>query len=156
MERALAAALRPAPVPVPARRASFWLGAMAGAAAAAVVAAVVLIRPGSPPAGVAPEILLTLNEPRDVSIALDSPVALEGATISVTLNGGIELRGFAGQRRVEWSADLASGVNELKLPIVALDTAGGQLAVEVQHGEKRRVLVVDVRTGRRGGRPTGV
>jgi hypothetical protein len=135
----------------PARRAGFWLGAAVGAAAAAGLAILVITalsdRWPSPAASV-PEVLVTLNEARDVSITLDSPTALANARISVTLNGPIELSGFTGERQLEWSTDLASGVNQLTLPIVAIGAGSGQLAVQVQHGDKRRVFVVDVRTRR--------
>jgi hypothetical protein len=154
-ERALVAATRR---PVPARsRTTFWLGAAVGAAAAAAVTIAALLV-WSEPASIAasvPEVLLAVNEPRDVSITLDSPVALAGARISVTLNGAVELSGFAGQRRLEWSTDLASGVNQLTLPVVALGSAGGQVAVEVAHGDRRRVFIVDVRANR-GPAPAGV
>jgi hypothetical protein len=37
-------------------------------------------------------------------------------------------------------------VNQLTLPIIALGPHGGQVLVEIQHGDKRRAFVVDVRT----------
>ena len=37
-------------------------------------------------------------------------------------------------------------MNQLTLPIIALGPHGGQVLVEIQHGDKRRAFVVDVRT----------
>lgn len=129
------------------RRATFWLGVGVGAALAASVAvAVVTMRPLTEPAGRGvPAVTLPLNQVRNVSVALSSPEPLASAEIHVSLSGDIGLDGFAGQRELRWTTDLDRGVNQLTLPIVALGTHGGQVLVEVQHGEKRRAFVVDVR-----------
>jgi hypothetical protein len=128
---------------------SFWLGVGFGAALAAGVAlAVLTFGPFlEPPAGAGvPEVRMALNESRDVSVALDSPEPLAGAEIHVVLSGEIGLRGFAEQRELRWTTDLDRGVNQLTLPLVALGASGGQVLVEVQHGERRRAFIVDVRT----------
>jgi hypothetical protein len=90
--------------------------------------------------------MIALDATENVAITLDTPVELTAAEIRVTLNGAIELAGFGDQREVAWSTDLARGVNQLTLPVVARGPTGGQLTVEVQHGIKRRQFVVDVRT----------
>ena len=69
-----------------------------------------------------------------------------GAEIHVVLTGSIGLQGFAEQRELRWTTDLDRGVNQLTLPLVALGPSGGQVMVEVQHGDKRRTFVVDVQT----------
>jgi hypothetical protein len=51
-----------------------------------------------------------------------------------------------GQRELRWSTDLDRGINQLTLPVVALDATGGQVLVEVTHGQQRRTFVLDVRT----------
>jgi hypothetical protein len=149
-ERAIAAAAareawiaRTAP-----RRPSFLVGMGVGAALAAGIAvAVFVFRPDAAvaPAG-APAVLLSLNEERDVSVALSSPERLENAEIRIALSGAIGLKGFAERRELHWTTDLDRGVNQLTLPIVALGAGGGQVLVEVEHGDKRRTFVVDVRT----------
>ena len=157
LERALVGSTR-TPAGAPARRGGFWLGALVGAAVAASLTAAVLtgiFTGGEPAAFTQPEVRIALNEPQNVSIALDTPVALAMAEIRVTLSGAIELAGFAGQREVRWSTDLASGVNQLTLPVVALQASGGQLSVEVQHGEKRRTFIVDVRSRQSSALPAG-
>lgn len=147
LERAVAAAVNTA-VPAP-RRAVFWRGAAVGAAMAAslAVAAFLLWQSVRDSAGTAaPAVVIALDQTEDVNITLDTPVELAAAQIRVTLNGAIELAGFGDQREVAWSTDLAPGINQLTLPVVARGPAGGQVTVEVQHGAKRRQFVVDVRT----------
>jgi hypothetical protein len=148
-ERAIAAATsnvmgaRPLP-----RRASFWLGMGVGAALAAGIAVAVVVLPPETmlaPAG-APAVQLALNEARDVSVAVSSPEPLVNAEIRIALSGEIGLKGFAEQRELHWTTDLDRGVNQLTLPIVALGARGGQVLVEVQHGDKRRAFIVDIRT----------
>jgi hypothetical protein len=41
--------------------------------------------------------------------------------------------------------DLDRGVNQLTLPVVVVDASGGQVLVELTHGDKRRTFVLDVR-----------
>jgi hypothetical protein len=136
------------------RRRSFVLGVGVGAALAAGIAvAAFMLRPDETvvPAG-APAVLLSLNEARDISVALNSPEPLADAEIRVALSGAIGLKGFAERRELHWTTDLDRGVNQLTLPIVALGVGGGQVLVEVQHGDKRRTFIVDVRTT--SGRPS--
>jgi len=129
------------------RRANFWLGVGVGAAlAASVAAAVFMLRPLADSAGRGvPAVTLAINEVRNVDVALSSPEPLASAEIRVSLSGEIGLQGFGGQRELRWTTDLDRGVNQLSLPIVALGAHGGQVLVEVQHGDKRRAFVVDVR-----------
>ena len=128
------------------RRATFWLGVGVGAAlAASIGAAVLLLRPLADSGRAVPAVTLAINEVRDVDVALSSPEPLASAEIHVSLSGEIGLKGFDGQRDIRWTTDLDRGVNQLTLPIVALGAYGGQVLVEVQHGDKRRAFVVDVR-----------
>jgi hypothetical protein len=130
----------------------FWLGlAVGGVLAASIVLAVVGalqvggLRGAFPaPVTAVPQVALAVNETRDVSIALDSPETLLNAEIRVVLTGGIGLRGYGTQRELRWLTNIDRGVNQLTLPIVAMGTGGGQLMVEVQHGDKRRTFIVDV------------
>jgi hypothetical protein len=148
-ERALDAAIGRV---APSRRlAPFWMGTGLGAAlAAGIAAAVILLAPPtaervSPAA--TPRIALAADERRDVSIALMAPEALDDAEIHVLVSGAIGLGGFEGQRELLWRTRLDAGANQLTLPVVATGTGGGQLLVEVRHGEKRRRFLVDVDTG---------
>jgi hypothetical protein len=155
LERAVnaaTAAARARPKRASAPRAGFWLGmGLGGSLAAALALAWIVWAPGTESGAKAmPEIALALNETREVNIAVDAPAPLADAEIHVVLTGAIGLAGFEGQKELRWHTDLAAGANQLTLPIVALGPVGGQLVVEVQHGERHRTFVVDVKAdGRR-------
>ena len=149
-ERAQQRALQ-APLQVVTSRRGFWLGSVVGGALAASIAVAVTAwwlqpQPGTPSVAANPQVRLALHEVRPVSVSLDSPESLQGAEIHVVLTGAIGLDGFAEQRELRWITDLDRGVNQLTLPLVALGPNGGQVMVEVQHGDKRRAFVVDVQT----------
>jgi hypothetical protein len=119
-----------------------------GALAAGVAVAVTVwwLQPGTPGVTANPQVLLALHEVRPVNVSLDSPESLQGAEIHIVLTGAIGLEGYAEQRELRWVTDLDRGLNQLTLPLVALGPSGGQVMVEVQHGDKRRAFVVDVQT----------
>jgi hypothetical protein len=130
-------------------RQGFWWGVGVGAALAAGLALAILafspVEVIAPPSA-APQIVLNVNEQRDVSVALSSPEPLADAEIRIALRGEIALRGFDDQRELTWRTDLDRGVNQLTLPLIGLRAGSGQVLVEVQHGDKRRSFVVDVLT----------
>ena len=146
VERAIDAAMRAAPT---ARyRRGFWSGAAVGAALAAALTVVAVgLWPQVPASGpiAVPEVRVAVNEPRSVTVMLESPEPLQGAEVHIVLTGAIGLDGYEGQRELRWATNLERGANELTLPVVALSPSGGQLLVEVAHGDKRRTFVVDVR-----------
>ena len=149
VERAIGRAL--ASSPVQRYRRGFWRGLASGIALAAAIAAMAVgvwlyMGSGSPSSAV-PEVHVALNESSPITVTLESPEALRGAEVRVELRGAVALEGYAGQRELRWSTDLDRGVNQLTLPVVALDANGGQVLVEVTHGDKRRAFVLDVRTG---------
>ena len=130
-------------------RRGFWSGLASGAALAATLAAVavaVLLCDNDDAPVSVPAVSTALNQPRNVTMTLDSPEPLAAAEVRVELRGGVALDGYAGQRELRWSTDLDRGVNQLTLPVVAIDPSGGQVLVEVTHGHKRRTFVLDVRT----------
>ena len=146
IQRAVDTAL--ATTPTQRYRRGFWTGLASGAALAATVAAVAvgIWLFGDREAPVAgPEVRVALNQRSDVTVALESPEPLANAEVRVELRGAVELDGYMGQRELRWSTDLDRGVNQLTLPVVALDAGGGQVLVEVAHGDKRRTFVLDVR-----------
>ena len=129
-------------------RRGFWTGLASGAALAATFAAVAVgvlrWESGGAPVAV-PEVRAARNQRSNVTVALESPEPLENAEVRVELRGGVELDGYAGQRELRWSTNLDRGVNQLTLPVVAIDAHGGQVLVEVTHGQKRRTFLLDVR-----------
>jgi hypothetical protein len=147
IERAIDKAL--ATNPARRYRRGLLTGIASGAALAATIAAAAIgiwfaTSGGDLPAAV-PAVHLALNQPRAVIVTLESPEPLANAEVRVELRGAVELDGYAGQRELRWSTDLAQGINQLTLPVVALDATGGQVLVEVMHGDKRRAFVLDVR-----------
>ena len=152
MERAIDTALSKRPVQR--YRRGFWSGLAAGTALAATLAAVAVGVWLQPNAGDAtrdlPEVRIALNRPRAVTVTLESPEPLANAEVRIELRGAVALDGYVGQRELRWMTDLDRGVNELTLPVVALDARGGQVLVEVTHGEKRRTFILDVRAATAG------
>ena len=131
------------------RRGEFRRGLAVGATAAAgvaVVAAILLLSGGVSDGDAWPAVTLALHEPQDISIAIESPAPLQGAEIQVTLRGAVDLRGYAGQRDIQWTADLEQGVNRLTLPVLATGEQGGQVQVVVTHGKREKTFLVDVTT----------
>ena len=124
-------------------------GAAAAAAVAALAVGIGSLRSGESSVAV-PEVRLALNRPSEVTVTLDSPEPLVNAEVRVELRGAVALEGYAGQRELRWSTDLDRGINQLTLPVVAIDATGGQVLVEVTHGDKRRTFVLDVRTAAAG------
>jgi hypothetical protein len=152
LERALDKAL--ASAPVQRYRRGFWSGLASGAALAATMAALAVglwLRSGDGELPTAvPEVRLALNQPRAVTVTLESPEALANAEVRVELRGAVALEGYDGQRELRWMTDLDRGVNQLTLPVMAIDTTGGQVLVEVTHGDKRRTFILDVRAATAG------
>lgn len=146
--RALEQALTPRRIELQPRR-GFWLGAAVGgllAASLAVFATMLWLAPQAPASFSNPAIRLAMNEQRDVNVSLESPEALADAEIHVVLTGSIGLKGFGTQRELRWTTNIDRGANQLTLPLVALGADGGQIMVEVVHGDRRRTFVVDVQT----------
>ena len=155
---ALAAAIRPAwparqapdratrPRLVPWRRLELWMGAAVGAAAAA---ALMLVLWGVPQRGPVPEdpasVHVTLYEIREIGVAIDTQTAMPGATLTVLVEGGIDLVGFGERREVQWQTDLDAGTNMLSLPIIAHSLEDGRLTALVAHDDRSRRIDVMVR-----------
>lgn len=134
--------------PPPRRR--YWIYA-AGAALAAGLVLWVGFRwrlnaiPAPAPAGVT----ITLNETRTIQLSFNAERELPGATLSIRLPDGVELRGFPEQREVRWQTSLVRGVNVLSLPLVAKSTGEGTLLASIQHGDRRTELAIPLRVSDR-------
>jgi hypothetical protein len=124
----------------------FWTGLTVGATTAGIIAllSLALFAPGNPPEALIPQVTMALHQPGRVSIGIESDEALQGVEIHVSLRGAIDLEGYEGQRDIRWATDLERGMNELTLPVVALGQGGGQLIVEVYHGDRYKTFLVDI------------
>jgi len=128
----------------------FWHGVGIGGAVAATLvmafmASTVMRSPDETFTPATPEFVITMNEARDVNIAIDAGRDLQGATVSVFLSGGIELAGFGNKREISWSTDLEQGINQLTLPVVATSFDGGSLLVRLDHDGVQKVFKVNLK-----------
>ena len=75
-----------------------------------------------------------------------SAMALDSATLTVSLPEGVELAGFPGQREITWETSLQEGKNLLPLTLIALTPAGGELLATLEHKDSDRTfrLLVEV------------
>jgi hypothetical protein len=130
-------------------RSSVW-PRLAGAALAASLALGIGLGwlPGTqPPAGSAKldGIVIALHETRTVQLAFNAEQPLVGAVLHIRLPSGVELRGFPGQREVQWRTDLDRGVNLLSLPLTAVAASDGALNARLEHGARSTELSVQLR-----------
>lgn len=132
------------------RRSGFWLGTgFGGAVAASMLALALTLGWISPPVqkySPVAEFVVALAEPSNMDIAIETERALAGANISIMLSGGVELDGYSGRRELRWTTDLEAGVNRLSLPVLAVDPAGGQMIVRLEHPDSEQVFVVRLKT----------
>jgi hypothetical protein len=130
----------------PWQRLEVWAGAAIGAAVAMalMVALWGVPQPGElrlEPA----DVRVVMYEAREIGVAIDAGTAMPGATLTVFVEGGIDLVGFGERREVRWQTDLDAGTNLLSLPIIAHSLQDGRLTALVEHGE--RIQRIDVRVG---------
>jgi hypothetical protein len=143
--RTMGAVARSATSPHPRAR-GFWLGAgVGGAIAATIFAAIITLSSPTSPNSDTAEFVVSMSEPRDLNIAIDVDTAMPGATVSVSIYGGIELAGYASRRHLSWTTDLDAGVNKLSLPIIALDNSGGQVIVRLEHPQSQQEFLIQLR-----------
>ncbi len=134
------------------RQRNRWLLTGFGAAIAATIAAWMIggFLQGDPSlptdSSAIPGVTIAMEQPRTVNLVFASAVALDSATLTVTLPDGIELDGFPGQREITWETSLQEGRNLLPLTLVATAPAGGELLARLEHDDRNRTfrLRVDV------------
>jgi len=121
------------------RRPATWWAAGAGALAASVALVALFVLPG---AVHEPNLVLALNENRDVPLVIDAERDLEGATIRLYVSGSVGLTGYGEQREIEWTTSLTQGANLLSLPVSARAPGDGLVVAEIEHeGRTRRLSV---------------
>ena len=122
------------------RRPATWWAAGAGALAATLASVAVWWAHSSAPPQT--EVMLALNENREVSLVINSERALEGATIRLYVSGSVALAGYEGEREIQWATSLTPGANLLSLPVIARAPGDGRIVAEIEHeGRTRRVIV---------------
>lgn len=108
---------------------------------------------GSQQAVKMPGINIALGEVRNVSLSIDSAVALNDVVFSIDLPSGVELAGFPKQTTVRWQGKLEQGKNLLELPIVANQLGGGVIKASVEHGGKHITYRLNMDVGRSPSQP---
>lgn len=128
----------------------FWLGAaFGGAVAASLLAAALTLGWVGTPVGTSSDVAefqVVLGEPRNMALAIETDRPLQGARISIMLDGGVELEGYGERREITWTSDLKAGVNRLSLPVVAVDRDGGRVVVRLSHPQSEQLFVVRLKT----------
>ncbi|WP_346838571.1 hypothetical protein [Microbulbifer sp. SAOS-129_SWC] len=123
------------------------------ATAASLLLAIFLALPRGPHA--VPAATLATSVALPVSVSVDTPRALPGALISVSMPEGVQLDGYGDTRELQWHADLRAGSNRLTLPLHSSGAAaaGAQILIQVEHNGARREFRVPVRFGRGAAAP---
>ena len=133
----------------PRERGGFWLGTgFGGAVAASLLMLAFALGWIGPVAEEDPGIAqfaVSLSEPRNMEIAIETDQALAGANISILLSGNVAIDGYGDRRELAWTTDLKAGVNRLSLPVMAIDSTGGQVVVRLDHPDSEQVFVVQLK-----------
>ena len=94
-----------------------------------------------------PEVTLALAEEKTVNLVFSSATPLEDAQLTLLLPPGVELAGFPGRNRVDWTTSLGQGRNLLPLTFVATSRGGGELQATLQHDTRERTYRLRVEIG---------
>ncbi|MEO8017024.1 MAG: hypothetical protein ABI769_04360 [Pseudomonadota bacterium] len=122
------------------RRHATWWAAGAGALAATIACVALFWK--QPDAAPSANVVLALNESREVSLVIDSERALEGATIRLYATGSVTLAGYEHQQEIEWKTSITQGANLLSLPVFGRTAGDGSVVAEIEHdGRTRRLRV---------------
>lgn len=100
----------------------------------------------SPNTGV-PSIVMSIEEPRTVQLLFAADIALDNATLTVSLPSGIELAGFPGKREITWQTSLVAGKNRLPLKLVATSAVRGVVLATLTHENRGRTFRLNVDAG---------
>jgi len=100
-----------------------------------------------------PGISIALGEVRNVSLSINSAVALNDVVFSIDLPSGFELYGFPKQTTVRWQGRLEQGKNLLELPVIAHQLGGGVIKARVEHAGKHTTYRLNMDVGRSSSQP---
>ena len=101
------------------------------------------------------EVQLALHQTQTVQLVLESETDLNDVLLSLQLPQGVEVQGFAGQRRLAWRTQLQQGSNLLALPLTATGLVQGKLVARIEHESKSKELTVNLRVQANSGRRQG-
>lgn len=126
-----------------------WYAAGFATALLVVLVALFVIRP---PAGLPGQKTAMLNlyvspqGTQPVNLVFHSPKQISHATLRIELPSGIEIKGYARQRVLQWQTSLQRGSNRLVLPLQLTGHTGGILTARLSHAGHSRVFKVHLIT----------
>ena len=139
----------PHPQPVTKHQPIFrhWFAAGFGGAMAAGMAlwAVFSLIGPFQPASELPMFTVSVQQTRNVSVAINVPEDMDGVTLTVALPENFELSGHHGKRQIAWQTRLKKGRNVLTLPVLATAQGQGQLVARVARDQQSKLLRVNLK-----------
>ena len=94
-------------------------------------------------------ITVALLEERQVTLAFNSPLAIQQASFEIQLPDGVEIKGYPGQQMLAWSGSLKNGQNILRLPIIVRSGSGGELKAVIHHQDQDKSFSINIDVARR-------
>jgi len=84
---------------------------------------------------------VTPKQVHKVDLLFNSPVHIRQASLRIELPAGVNIKGYANQRILEWQTELKPGANRLTLPIILQGAnSGGIMTATLRQADKRRVF----------------
>lgn len=91
-----------------------------------------------------PALSIALNQQQDIKLAFYSGEPLKGAKITIRLPENVALVGYPGRRQLSWTTNLKKGDNLLRLPVIAMQIARGDLVADIEYGDQLKTLTVSL------------
>jgi hypothetical protein len=128
-----------------------WLAAGFGSAVAAGLLAwlaggVLLDTPGTTNPEI-PGVIIALEAAHEVNFVFSSARPLAGATLTIELPDGLEVRGFPGEPSVSWETSLTAGKNHLPLTLIATKPVTGIVLARLEHADRSKTFQLRVDAG---------
>ncbi len=83
-------------------------------------------------------VAMAVGQAQNVNLAFESARELHDVTLTLSLPADVEVVGYPGQRTLSWRTHLKAGKNQLTLPLIARDGAGGPLAASLTLGDQHK------------------
>jgi len=90
------------------------------------------------------QLQMAVNQPRDISIVIDSEQPQHNARIKVSLAKNLRLKGYGDTTELSWETALSSGENVIQLPLVLQGNGGGYVEVSYQVGGQQGAVRITV------------
>ena len=84
------------------------------------------------------EAFVRVNQAEEIRLVFRSTQDLDGVTLRLKPQDGVNLVGYENQREVVWQANLNRGENLLVLPVIVRNLEGGTLIAEIRHGNQSK------------------